>query len=36
VATACEVDPGTKRPVVGSLNICPAALTGVWRLCVLR
>lgn len=28
VATACEVDPVTKRPILGSLNICPSALTG--------
>jgi len=28
VASACEVDPDTKRPILGSLNVCPSALTG--------
>lgn len=28
VATACEVDPTTKRPILGTLNICPSSLTG--------
>ncbi|KAF8059103.1 Invadolysin [Scenedesmus sp. PABB004] len=29
VATACDVDPGTRRPTLGALNVCPGALGGL-------
>eukprot|EP00878_Enallax_costatus_P012603 GHUV01013162.1.p1 GENE.GHUV01013162.1~~GHUV01013162.1.p1 ORF type:complete len:398 (+),score=98.31 GHUV01013162.1:1129-2322(+) len=29
IATACDVDPITKRPILGSLNICGDALKGL-------
>lgn len=32
IATACDVDPITKRPILGSLNICGDALKGLSTL----
>jgi tetrahydromethanopterin S-methyltransferase subunit C len=29
MATACDVDPGTGRPILGSLNVCGGALAGL-------
>eukprot|EP00775_Hariotina_reticulata_P002162 gene2162-2480_t len=29
IASACDVDPSTKRPVLGALNVCPGALEGL-------
>lgn len=32
MATACDVDPITKRPILGSMNICGDALAGLSAL----
>jgi hypothetical protein len=29
IASACDVDPVTKRPVLGGLNVCSGALGGL-------
>jgi hypothetical protein len=29
MATACDVDPATGRPILGSLNVCGGALAGL-------